>query len=250
MAVKVKNKTEKKTKKIQTKGSGRSHLRPICSLKDVSFYYGKKSILENINLEISRSSFICVIGESGAGKSTLLYILAGLLKPNRGAYSFENIEVNRLNKFDLARFRRKNIGILFQDFRLLPFLNVEQNIKLPLFFFPERIIKEKTIEIMQSLKILHRRKAFPKDISGGEAQRTAIARAMIIRPKILLLDEPTGNLDRETAKKIIEILLNYKEKEKITIVAVSHSENMARVADHVWELKSKKMELKNKRRRN
>ena len=160
-------------------------------------------------------------------------------------YYFENMEVSQFNKFDLARFRRKNIGILFQDFRLLPFLNVKQNIKLPLFFLPEKIKGEKVTEIMQSLKILHRRKAFPKDISGGEAQRTAIARAMILRPKILLLDEPTGNLDRETEKSIVKILLNYK-KQGMTIVVISHSHNMAKTADYVFEVKNKKIRQKNK----
>ena len=238
-----------KTKKTRRQNSRRPQARLICTLKDISFSYGKKNILENINLEIPKSSFVCLVGESGAGKSTLLYILAGLLRPDIGTYFFENMEVHRFNKFDLAVFRRKNIGILFQDFRLLPFLNMEQNIKLPLFFLPEKIMKEKIIEVMQSLKILHRRKAFPKDISGGEAQRTAIARAIILKPKILLLDEPTGNLDKETGKRIIEILHRYKKKEKITIVAVSHSEDMIGAADHVWEIKNKKVELKKKKKK-
>ena len=230
-----------KIKKIQ--GARIKNVPSICSLKNVSFFYGKKCILNNINFHVSENTFVCLTGKSGAGKSTLLYILAGLLKPSQGGYYFKNMEINDLNKFRLAGFRRKNIGILFQDFRLLPFLNVEQNIRLPLFFVPERIIKEKIISIMQELKILNRKKAFPKDISGGEAQRTAIARAMILKPKILLLDEPTGNLDKETEKKILEILLEYKKKEKITIIAISHSENIAKKADYIWELKNQTIRL-------
>ena len=209
----------------------------LLTLENLSFSYGNKVILKNICLDLPLKSFVSIAGESGSGKSTLLYILAGLLKPSSGAYNFEGNLLQRMGKFSAAQFRRENVGVLFQDFRLLPFLTTEQNIKLPLYFLPEKIENSKVSHILSELKISHRRRAYPKDLSGGEAQRTAMGRAMVLEPKLLLLDEPTGNLDHETEKNILEYLMSFREKRGLTIVCITHSKYMMQNSDEVWELK-------------
>ena len=209
----------------------------LLSLENLSFCYGNKTILKDIFFELPYRSFVSIIGESGSGKSTLLYILAGLLRPDSGKYIFEESSIQRMGKFSAAQFRRKNIGILFQDFRLLPFLTAEQNIKLPLYFLPEKIDDHKVDHALNELKIAHRKKAYPKDLSGGEAQRTAMARATILEPKLLLLDEPTGNLDQEIEKNILQYLMKFREKQGLTIVCVTHSKYMMQQSDAIWSLK-------------
>ena len=219
-----------------------------CFLKldQITFSYQKKQILRNVDLSLPPESFTSIVGESGSGKSTLLYILSGLLKPQKGRYSFQGRSIHKMGKFSIAKFRRENIGILFQDFRLLPFLNAEQNVKLPLYFLPERIDRSKSGKLLEELKISHRRKAYPRDLSGGEAQRTAIARAMILQPKLLLLDEPTGNLDRDTEKRIIDHLIKFRKKYKLTIVCVTHSDYVIQKAHEVWYLSKGRLSQKKK----
>ena len=212
-------------------------MHPLVKLNKLSFSYHKKKILENINLDIHQKSFITIAGTSGSGKSTLLYILAALLKPKSGEYFLSKKPVHQMGKFKMAKFRRDNIGILFQDFRLLPFLTTQQNIKLPLYFLSEKINKNRVNHLLDELKISHRKKAYPKDLSGGEAQRTAIARSIILQPKLLLLDEPTGNLDATTEKIIIEYLMKFRKKNKLTIVCITHSHYIMEQADEVWTLK-------------
>ena len=211
----------------------------LLTLNKVSFSYKQRNILTNVNLAIDQQSFIVVAGESGTGKSTLLYILAGLLKPDSGSYFFSKKAIHEMGKFAAARFRRDNIGILFQDFRLLPFLTAEQNIRFPLYFLPEKMDSSKVTRLLDELKIDHRKKAYPKHLSGGEAQRTAIARSMILQPQLLLLDEPTGNLDVKTEKLIVEYLMKFRTKYKLTILCVTHSKYIMKQADKVWHLRDK-----------
>jgi len=209
-------------------------------MKNLSFSYGERTILEDINLSIKKNTFISIMGKSGEGKSTLLYILGGFIKPNNGSYLFENKNVFSFGEFGLGKFRKKNIGYLFQDFRLLPFLNVEQNIRFPFYFSGKKYEKYKQQSLMEELGIWHRRKAYPREISGGEAQRVALGRALMLEPKVLLLDEPTGNLDESTEIEILNILLSLR-KRGFTLVCVTHSHHIRSKSDEIWDLENQKI---------
>lgn len=215
---------------------------PIITLRDIRFAYGKRTILDGVSHDFFPGSFSVIAGESGSGKSTLLYILGGFLKPDAGAYLFRNKAVyRRLGEFGLGRFRKKNVGFLFQDFRLLPFLSVEQNIRFPALFSGAALDKTRLAERMQRLGIAHRAKAYPDSISGGEAQRTGLARALLMAPPLLLLDEPTGNLDRATEAAIVSVLEDLRS-EGLTLVCISHSEYIMKKADQVLRLRNGKIE--------
>lgn len=208
----------------------------LLSLSEISLSYGKRKILDAIDLEIAPGSFTVIAGESGSGKSTLLYILGGFLRPDRGNYLFQSRRVyGRFGEFGLGRFRKKYVGFLFQDFRLLPFLTVEQNIRFPALFSGKKLAKEQLQKQMQNLGIQHRSKAYPNTISGGEAQRTALARALLMNPPLLLLDEPTGNLDSATEAAIVNVLADLKAQ-GLTLVCVSHSNYIMQHADRVLRL--------------
>ncbi|AFM11966.1 ABC transporter ATP-binding protein [Turneriella parva] len=208
----------------------------LLSLSEISLSYGKRKILDAIDLEIAPGSFTVIAGESGSGKSTLLYILGGFLRPDRGIYLFEGKRVyGRFGEFGLGRFRKKYVGFLFQDFRLLPFLTVEQNIRFPALFSGKKLAKEQLQNQMQNLGIAHRSKAYPNTVSGGEAQRTALARALLMNPPLLLLDEPTGNLDSATEAAIVAELVRLKAQ-GLTLVCVSHSNFIMQHADRVLRL--------------
>lgn len=217
---------------------------PVIELKNLSFAYGKRTILDAIDLNFSPGSFSVIAGESGSGKSTLLYILGGFQRPGKGEYLFHGKRVyRRFSEFGLGSFRKKNIGFLFQDFRLLPFLTVEQNIRFPAFFSGHALNKERLKSRMEKLGIGHRSKAYPTAISGGEAQRTGLARALLMDPPVLLLDEPTGNLDSTTEQAIVGVLEDLK-KEGLTLICVSHSAYIMERADQVYYLKDGKLELR------
>lgn len=209
----------------------------LLKLTNISYKIKGRELFRNLNLSVTAGSFVAIAGRSGEGKSSLLYILSALAKANKGKYIFEN---KILYSFWGGSFRRRNIGFLFQDFRLLPFLNVEQNIGLPLLFSGLAIGKKTMHQWMKDLNIFHLRKSLPHQISGGEAQRTALARALILQPKLLLLDEPSGNLDSETEKEIVQILLRLKEK-KLTLICVTHSKVIMEAADVVYHLKNKQL---------
>ena len=207
----------------------------ILELQNVEVSYKKKNILIDANCRVKKGDFIAVTGKSGSGKSTLLYVLGGFLRPSSGLYLFEKKRVYRVGEIGLGKFRKKNIGYLFQDFRLLPFLTIEQNILFPIYFTGDTVSPERTLYLLNLLGLEHRRKAFPADISGGEAQRTALARALLLEPKLLLLDEPTGNLDIETEQEVIDQLLDLK-KRGFTIICVTHSPFISEKADCVWHV--------------
>lgn len=218
----------------------------ILELQGVTVSYKKKVIIQDINTAINRGDFIAVTGKSGSGKSTLLYVLGGFLRPSSGIYLFQNRRVYRVGEIGLGKFRKKNIGFLFQDFRLLPFLNIEQNIFFPIYFTGEKLSPERVNSLLTLFGLEERRKAYPGDISGGEAQRAALARALLLEPKLLLLDEPTGNLDPETENEVLLQLLELK-KRGFTIVCVTHSQVISKNADKIWNLRNGKIsEEKNK----
>lgn len=217
-------------------------MKSIIEITNLSFRYGKRLIMENVNFQINPGEFVSIKGESGTGKSTLLYLLARFVRPNSGNYLFDG------KKPEWAPvFRRKNIGFLFQDFRLLNFLTLEKNIAFPKYFSGIHISSKKINDLMQKLNIDHRRSAYPDSISGGEAQRTALARALLLNPKILLLDEPSGNLDSDTEKKLISIFKELKNDGK-TLICVTHSKEIMKASDRIFELKDKKIQEVKKRK--
>ncbi|MBR7554703.1 ABC transporter ATP-binding protein [Allobacillus sp. GCM10007491] len=196
-----------------------------------------KVILQNVNLNISNGTWCTIMGPSGSGKSTLLNCISGLLKPNEGKIHINDININELYENSLSEFRRNNIGFVFQDFKLLPYYSVLDNVILPL--VQDR---SKTELVTRARKLLVEvgieedlYNRLPKDLSGGEKQRVAIARALIAEPNLLLCDEPTGNLDSDTRNQIINLLLSLKQNGQ-TIILVTHDEEVAKYSDNIYQL--------------
>ena len=212
----------------------------LYELKDCSFGYGRKKLISSVNLEIPKGSFTAFAGKSGSGKSTLLFSLAGLLKPMSGEVFFEQKSLYSFGEFGLGRYRRNNIAFLFQDFRLLPFLSLEKNVKMPSYFSGAKVEKGYLDQLLQEFGLSHRRKALPKYLSGGESQRVALARALLTSPKVLFLDEPTGNLDEQTEQEILELLIKKKEQ-GLNLVCVTHSSYVMSKADKVYHIQDEEL---------
>lgn len=200
-------------------------------------YEGKVAYraLTDINLEIEKGEFVAVMGPSGSGKTTLLNIISTNDAPTTGTVEIEGENPHKLNKNALAKFRRNELGFIFQDFNLLHTLTVEENIVLPLTLDGARVkeMKEKADNIAESLGIAPIMNKRTYEISGGQAQRVAIARAMIHDPKLLLADEPTGNLDSKAAKDVMKMLVSINEKEKTSLLMVTHDPQAASYSDRV-----------------
>lgn len=202
----------------------------IIQATNVSHDYNGDIALKNINLEIKKAEFICLIGESGSGKTTLLSTLSTLLKPKSGELKFEGVSYKDIANID--NFRQKNIGFIFQFHYLINYLTVEENIKIA----NEKATKEEIITLLDKLGIKTLANKFPNEISGGQRQRAAIARALINNPKVLFADEPTGNLDSINA----EIVFNMFKKlssEGMTIVVATHNKELAKTSNRIIEVK-------------
>lgn len=198
----------------------------------------KIKILNNISFNVKENEYIAIMGRSGSGKSTLLSILSGLDDPTSGEVLVDGTCISNLNDNELTEFRNKNIGIIFQAFNLIQSLSALENIQVPLFFSKEKTdFRKKSLEMIKLMGLDHKANILPKQLSGGEQQRIAIARALSTCPKILLADEPTGALDSKTGKDIIEILKTFKEKHKMTIILVTHDKNIAMQADRIIYIK-------------
>ena len=193
--------------------------------------------LSGVSFEIKDGEFVAIMGPSGCGKSTLLNILGLLDNPSEGSYELLGQDVGKLREKDRTKFRKGNIGFVFQSFNLIDELNVYENIELPLRYLnisaAER--KEKVTEIMKRMNISHRAKHFPQQLSGGQQQRVAIARAVVAGPKLILADEPTGNLDSKNGKEVMD-LLSELNAEGTTIVMVTHSQRDAAIAQRTIDL--------------
>ena len=193
--------------------------------------------LDNVNFEIKDGEFVAIMGPSGCGKSTLLNILGLLDNPTSGSYELLGQEVGQLKEKDRTKFRKGNIGFVFQSFNLIDELNVYENIELPLRYMDysaaER--REKVEAVMKRMSISHRAKHFPQQLSGGQQQRVAIARAVVANPKLILADEPTGNLDSKNGKEVMEMLTELNH-EGTTIVMVTHSQKDATYAQRTIAL--------------
>ena len=206
----------------------------MIKVKNLMHYYNNDKALENINLEINKGEFICLVGESGSGKSTLLSIISTLLKPTKGELFFENL--NYKNIKDIDDFRKTNIGFIFQFHYLINYLTVKENIKLA----NEKATENEIHNLLKILRIDNLSNKYPNEISGGQRQRVSIARALINKPKVIIADEPTGNLDSKNSLNVFEILKKLSQ-EQVTIIVATHDKNLAQIANKIYEVKDGKI---------
>ncbi len=194
--------------------------------------------LRGVNIEVEEQEFIAVMGPSGSGKSTLMHILGCLDTPTSGKYFLDKIEVSTFSEDELAEIRKNKVGFVFQNFNLLPRLKAWENVALPLIYKgkSEKEQKERALEMLEAVGLLDRKDHRPTELSGGEAQRVAIARALVNNPRIILADEPTGNLDSKTGKEIMMIFKKLNKKGK-TIVLVTHDVEIAKYAERIIKIK-------------
>lgn len=209
----------------------------ILRCKNVRKVYGSGNnqvvALDRINLSVQKGEFTAIVGASGSGKSTLLHILGSVDRPTEGKVLIEGTDLSSMNQTQAAIFRRRNVGLVYQFYNLIPTLTVRKNILLPLLLDKRKPNQEYFEQIVHSLGIQDRLEALPSQLSGGQQQRAAIARALIYRPALLLADEPTGNLDRKNGKEIIDLLKLSNRNLKQTILLVTHDEKMALEADRM-----------------
>lgn len=198
-------------------------------IKDFSAAKSTTHILKDISLKIEKGEFVSIMGQSGSGKSTLLYILGGLDQPTKGSVYINQKNLAKLNDNQMSQFRRRKIGFIFQFYNLIPNLNVEENIMLPLLLDGKKMkdYKSQLNHILEIVGLTKRRKHTPRELSGGQQQRVAIARALIGQPEILFADEPTGNLDSKTGEDIMKLLQKINKINHQTIIMVTHSKEAA-----------------------
>ena len=203
----------------------------------------KREVLRNVSLKIQEGQIVALLGRSGSGKSTLLNLLAGIDQPSSGSIRIAKTRLNELDEHQRTLFRRKNIGFVFQSFNLIPTLTVEENLLLPMELNGEsaKIAKARVAELMQELGLEDRLESFPDRLSGGEQQRVAIARALIHDPNLVLADEPTGNLDRQTGEQALGLFRELIRKAGKTMIVATHSSDVLGIADRVISLEEGKL---------
>ncbi len=188
----------------------------------------KVAVLRDLSFSVAKGEIVAVVGESGSGKSTLLSLLAGLDSANEGQIIVGDTDLLQLNEKQVTAFRASNIGIVFQQYHLVDHLTSLENVMLPLEITKQSNIRSRAVAVLEELGLSHRLTHFPTQLSGGECQRVAIARAIVSEPKLLLADEPSGNLDTQTGEKVMSVLFDVVRKHQITTVLVTHSESLAR----------------------
>lgn len=205
-------------------------------LENVEKYYGDNWVLRGINLDVERGSFISITGSSGSGKSTLLNLIGGVDRPEKGRIIVDKKDITSFTEEQLTVYRRKNIGFIFQFFNLLPNITVSENIIMPLLLNGNEE-ESKVFEMIERVGLEGKAETLPYQLSGGEQQRVAIARALIHNPDIILADEPTGSLDSETGKTIMDIIKNVAGETNKTIILVTHEQYIAEYAQRVIRIK-------------
>ncbi len=201
---------------------------------------GKEKVvaLDNINLQIDKGEFCCIVGTSGSGKSTLLNQLAGLEKPTKGSVTIKGENISKMDEKTLAVFRQNNIGFIFQSYNLMPTLTAVENVAFPLMFkgVPRKEREKKARAILKEMQMQDRMGHKPTELSGGQQQRVGIARAFVGKPSVIFADEPTGNLDSKTTEQVMDMLMDISEKNNITFVMVTHDNELAKKAKRVVTL--------------
>ncbi|GAA0099658.1 ABC transporter ATP-binding protein [Paraclostridium bifermentans] len=209
----------------------------ILKVENLTKSYGtgeaKVDALKNINLSINKGEFVAIVGPSGSGKSTLLHLVGGVDKPTSGNVFINDVDIYNLKEKDLSIFRRRNIGIIYQFYNLIPVLSVKENIVLPAELDNRKIEKAYLNDLLKTLGLKERENHLPNELSGGQQQRTSIGRSLINRPAIVLADEPTGNLDSKNSKEVIELLKLSVKKYNQTLIMITHDNNIALQADRV-----------------
>lgn len=208
-------------------------------VKDFELGNTTTRVLKDVSIKVLKGEFVSIMGQSGSGKSTLLYILGGLDTPTRGTVSMNGIDISKFNDEKMSKIRRRKIGFVFQFYNLIPNLNVEENIMLPLLLDGKktRDYRKQLNEILEVVGLTDRRKHTPRELSGGQQQRVAIARALIGSPEILFADEPTGNLDSATGAEIMNLLRAINQNSGQTILMVTHSPEAAKSSNRVITVK-------------
>jgi putative ABC transport system ATP-binding protein len=189
--------------------------------------------LKPTSIEVEKGEFVAIVGPSGSGKSTLLHLLAGLDKPSAGQVFINDKDIYSMSEKEISRYRRRNIGFIFQAFNLIPILSAEENIKLPVLMDNKKVDETYINELMEILDIKERKNHLPGELSGGQQQRVSIARALANKPSIILADEPTGNLDSKNSKEVLELLKGTIKKYDQTLVMITHDINIAKMADRI-----------------
>ncbi len=217
----------------------------ILKCENLTKIYGneenKTIALDNVSFTVKKGQFVSIIGASGSGKSTLLHLLGGVDKPTSGSVLINNIDIHQLTEDELAEFRRKEIGIIYQFYNLLPIMNVKENIILPCQLDKRKIDEKELNDLIHVLGLEDRITHLPNQLSGGQQQRVAIGRALINHPALILADEPTGNLDSKSSEEIIELLKVSNKKYNQTILLVTHDEKIAKEADRMITIKDGKI---------
>ncbi|HHW58761.1 MAG: ABC transporter ATP-binding protein [Bacteroidales bacterium] len=211
----------------------------MIKLENIYKSFKPVEVLKGINLEIKENEFISIVGPSGAGKSTLLHLIGTLEKPDSGTVKYNDIDIYKLNDKELSDFRNKNLGFVFQFHHLLPEFTAIENVMLPVLIggLNKDEAMDKAKILLENLNLSHRFTHRPQELSGGEQQRVAIARALINNPKVLLADEPTGNLDSKNAQEVINLFKKLRDECKRTIILVTHQESFAKISDRIVYIK-------------
>lgn len=217
----------------------------ILEVKNLYKVYGKGETevkaLNDVSFSVDKGEFVAIIGPSGSGKSTLLHILGGVDVPTSGSVVINGEDISKLNETALAIFRRRQIGLIYQFYNLIPILTVEENLTLPLRLDGRKPDKRQTDYLVKTLGLEERLNHLPNQLSGGQQQRVSIGRALINNPALMLADEPTGNLDSENSKEIVSLLRKFNKEQNQTVIIITHDERIALAADRIIEIEDGKI---------
>lgn len=217
----------------------------ILRVENLTKIYGKKETqvvaLDNVSFSVKKGEFVAIVGASGSGKSTLLHLIGGVDRPTKGKVYIDGKDIFALDDDKLAIFRRRQIGLIYQFYNLIPILNVEENITLPLSLDNRKVSNEELENMLSHLGLEKRRYHLPNELSGGQQQRTSIGRALITRPTIVLADEPTGNLDSKSSDEIVALLKKSNKELKQTIIMITHNLEIAKMADRIIKIEDGKI---------
>ena len=212
----------------------------ILRVENLTKIYGKDTTkvvaLDNVSFSVEKGEFVAIVGASGSGKSTLLHLLGGVDRPTSGKVYIDGIDIYDFNDDKLAIFRRRQVGLIYQFYNLIPILNVEENITLPLSLDNREVDQKALDEMLKLLGLQNRRTHLPNELSGGQQQRTSIGRALITNPTIILADEPTGNLDSKSSDEIVALLKKSNKELKQTIIMITHNMEIAKCADRILKI--------------
>ena len=217
----------------------------ILKVENLTKKYGKGSTevvaLDNVSFSVEKGEFVAIVGASGSGKSTLLHLIGGVDRPTSGKIYIDGKDIFTLNDDKLAIFRRRQVGLIYQFYNLIPILNIEENITLPLTLDNRKVDKESLDDMLKTLGLSERRTHLPNELSGGQQQRTSIGRALITNPTIILADEPTGNLDSKSSDEIVALLKKSNRDMKQTIIMITHNMEIAKSADRIIKIEDGKI---------